>query len=369
MRVGIDAWVLGSQIGGDETYLRNVIRGLGAVDGASDYTLFLSPPLPRTQVPGAERMRRVVVWPRNPRVRLPVTFPLALARTQVDVLHVQYMAPLYPVRTVVTVHDIAYERYPQFFPPVVTAGLRAVVPMTIRRAATVLTGSEFSKRDIVGRYHVLPEKVVVVPYAADPMFRPLRDEARLAAVRARYGTGESFVLCVGNLQPRKNVKTLIDAYVRLRRAGATRHKLVLAGRNVWLHDETFAAARASGFADELIFTGYTPDEDLVALCNAADLFVYPSIFEGFGLPPLEAMACGTAVITSNTSALPEVVGEAALTVDPLDAEALATAMAAVLSDADLRTWLGAQGLKRAAAFSWETTARTILEVYRHAACT
>ena len=111
MRVGIDAWVLGSQIGGDETYLRNVIRGLGAVDGDSDYTLFVSPPLPRTQVPGAERMRRVVVWPRNPRVRLPVTFPLALARTQVDVLHVQYMAPLYPVRTVVTVHDIAYERY------------------------------------------------------------------------------------------------------------------------------------------------------------------------------------------------------------------------------------------------------------------
>ena len=221
----------------------------------------------------------------------------------------------------------------------------------------------------MGRYRVSPEKVVVAPCAADPIFQPVHDAARLAAVRERYGTVENFILCVGNLQPRKNLKTLVDAYVRLRRAGATRHKLVLVGRHVWLYDETFAPARASGIADELIFTGYMPDEDLVALYNAAELFVYPSIFEGFGLPPLEAMACGTPVVTSNTSALPEVVGEAALTVDPLDAEALATAMAAVLGNAGLRTWLGAQGLKRAAAFSWETTARTILEVYRHAVCT
>src|SRR5205085_5764070 len=159
---------------------------------------------------------------------------------------------------------------------------------------------------------------------------------QLAALRARYGTGECFILCVGNLQPRKNLKTLIDAYVRLRRAGATRHKLVLAGRNVWLQDETFAAARASGFADELIFTGYLPDEDLVALYNAAALFVYPSIFDGFGLPPLEAMACGTPVVTSNTSSFPEVVGDAALTVDPLNPEALAMALATGLRDARRR---------------------------------
>jgi glycosyltransferase involved in cell wall biosynthesis len=141
---------------------------------------------------------------------------------------------------------------------------------------------------------------------------------------------------------------------------------VLVGRKGWLYHDTFAMARASGYADELVFTGYVPDEDLVALYNAADLFVYPSIFEGFGLPALEAMACGTPVITSNTSALPETVGDAALMVDPLDVEALAGIIAAVLRDADLRERLRAQGLERAAGFSWEATARIILNVYRQA---
>jgi glycosyltransferase involved in cell wall biosynthesis len=231
----------------------------------------------------------------------------------------------------------------------------------------VLTLSEFSRQDIVRRYGVPPEKVVVAPCAADPMFRPLHDEARLADVRARYGTGERFILCVGNLQPRKNLGTLIDAYVRLRRANATRHKLVLIGRTAWLYDDIFAVARASGYAGELVFTGYVPDEDLVALDNAADLVVYPSIFEGFGLPPLEAMACGTPVVTAQGSSFPEVVGDAALTVDPLDAEALATAIATLLSDAGLRARFSARGLERAATFSWEASARAIAAVYA-AAC-
>jgi glycosyltransferase involved in cell wall biosynthesis len=138
---------------------------------------------------------------------------------------------------------------------------------------------------------------------------------------------------------------------------------VLVGNKAWFYDDTFAMARASGYAEELVFTGYVPDEDLVALYNAADLFVYPSIFEGFGLPPLEAMACGTPVVTSNTSSLPEVVGEAGLMVDPLDVEALAGAMARVLGDGVLRARLAVRGLEQAATFSWETTARIIRDVY------
>jgi glycosyltransferase involved in cell wall biosynthesis len=191
----------------------------------------------------------------------------------------------------------------------------------------------------------------------------MHDVVRLAAVRERYGTSERFILCVGNLQPRKNLRTLIAAYVKLRRADATRHKLVLVGNKAWFYDDTFAMARASGYAEELVFTGYVPDEDLVALYNAADLFVYPSIFEGFGLPPLEAMACGTPVVTSNTSSLPEVVGEAGLMVDPLDAEALAGTMACVLGDGALRARLTVRGPERAATFAWETTARIIRDVY------
>ena len=366
MRVGLDGWVLGSQIGGDETYLRNVIRGLAAVAPDDDYTLFVSTPLPPDAIPGAEGMRRVLVQPRNPRIRLPLALPLALARHRVDVLHVQYMAPLYPAPIVASVHDIAYEHFPSFFPPGVVTGLRALVPWTIRRAAFVLTLSEFSKQDIVRRYRVPPDKVVVTYLAADAMFRPLQDPVRLAEVRTRYGTGERFILCVGNLQPRKNVRTLIDAYVRLRRADATRARLVIVGRKVWSHDDIFAAARESGYEEALVFTDYVPDDDLVALYNAAEVFVYPSLFEGFGLPPLEAMACGTPVVTSNTSALPETVGDAALTVDPRDAEALATALARVLDDADLRARLAERGLHRAQSFSWERTAHAISEVYHRA---
>ncbi len=348
--------------------MANVVRALGSVDPDGDYTLFVSPPVPQGPIPGAERMRRAVVGPYNPLVRMPFTFPLALLRAGIDVVHVQYIAPpLCPSRVVVTVHDISYERYPQFFTPAGLRQMRVLVPLTVRCAAAVLTDSEFSKRDIVRRYCTPPEKVVVTPLAADPMYRPLHDEARLADVRERYGTGEQFILCVGNLQPRKNLRTLIDAYVRLRRSDATRCRLVLVGRKAWLHDDIFAAARDSGYADDLVFTDYIPDADLVALYNAADVFVYPSIFEGFGLPPLEAMACGTPVICSDTSSLPEVVGDAALMVDPYDIETLAATMADVLRSEGLRANLSARGLQRAASFSWTETARTIAGVYRDVA--
>src|SRR5439155_15044463 len=189
-RVGIDAHALGSRLGGNETYIRNVIRALATVDPHGDYTLFLSPPLPEGPIAGAERMRRVMVRPRTPLVRIPVSFPLALARERIDVVHVQYVAPmLCPARIVVSVHDLAYEHYPECFSHAEVARFRALVPWTIRRAAAVLTLSEFSRRDIVRRYGVPPEKVVVAPCAAGPLFRPLHDAARLADVRERYGTG------------------------------------------------------------------------------------------------------------------------------------------------------------------------------------
>jgi len=365
MKVGIVANALGSQHGGDETHFRNLIDALAVVDPDGDYTLFHSTPLRADLIPRARHMRRVLVRPRNGLARLAVTFPLALARERIDVAHVQWGAPpVCPARLVISVHDLAYEHYPRFFTRASLLQHRLAIPLAVRQAAAVLTVSEFSKQDIARRYRVSPEKIVVAPNAAAPMFQPIHDEARLTAVRARYGAGARFILCVGALQPRKNLKTLIAAYVRLRRAGAIDHKLVLVGRAGWLFDDTFAAARASGYASELVFTGYVPDDDLVALYNAANLFVYPSLFEGFGIPPLEAMSCGTPVITSNTSSLPEVVGDAGLMVDPLDSEALARAMAEALDNTDLRARLAARGLERAALFSWEHTARAIAGVYR-----
>jgi len=383
VKVGIRADLLGSQLGGAETYVRNVIGALGVIDPAGDYTLFLGTPLSKGVIPSAEHMRQVVIQNANVHVRLPFlpsrsafadwwlpsgAYSRALVREHIDVVHVQYADPfLFPARMVVSLHDIAYERYPQFFTPDFVTKLRIRVPATLRRASAVLTLSEFSRQDIMRRYCVPPEKVVVTPLAADPIYAPVHDATRLDEVRLHYGTGESFILCVGDLQPRKNLKTLIAAYIRLRQADAIRHKLVLVGRAAWLFDDIFAAARDSRYAGDIVFTGYVPNEDLAALYSAAELFVYPSLFEGFGLPLLEAMACGTPVVTSNTSSLPEVVGDAGVMVDPLDVEGLASAISLVLENAMLRTQLVTQGLERAATFTWTDTARTIREVYHSVA--
>lgn len=366
MRVGINAFSLGKGGGGIETYVRNVIQGLATVDPAGDYTLLLQQPLPHELPKGVERMRRVVVRTRYGRLHTPFASALTIARSHIDLIHVQNAAPrLCPTRVVVTLHDIAFERYPEFFPPDMVASLRRQVPRTLRSAAAVLTVSEASKREIVDYYNVQPDKITVALPGADPVFRPLRDEGRLADVRAQYAAGDRYILFVGDpLQGRKNVKTLVEAYVRLRSAGAIAHRLVLSGQSDAVWSDVFAPARAAGVVDDLCFMGRVSEEELVAVYNAADLFVYPSIYEGFGSPPLEAMSCGTPVITSNVSSLPEVVGDAAITIAPLDAEALAASIATTLEDANLRANLATRGLQRAATFSYERTARTILDVYR-----
>ena len=367
MRVGINGFSLGTHGGGIETYVRGLISALPIVDPDSDYTLLLRSPLP-DDLSGAVRMRCVLIRPPARCVPGSIPAAVALARERIDVVHEQFAAPLLrPSRIVVTLYDIAYERYPHFLPKKDVAKLRWAVPLTIRRAAAILAVSEFTKQEIVRRYRVSADRIVVAPCACSPVFRPLHDEARLAAIRARYDTGERFILFVGDpLQLRKNVKTLVEAYVRLRQADAIRHRLVLSGHQEVLRHEIFAAARNAGLAKELRFIGRASDEDLVALYNAADVFVYPSLYEGFGLPPLEAMACGTPVVTSTAASLPEVVSDAALKVDPLNVEALATAIAAVVKDPSLQSRLSVQGVQRAAAFSWEATARVVADVYRAA---
>lgn len=364
MKVGIDASTVGHHGGGIETYVRNLIRALGAVAPNEDYTLLFNASSPAGTIAGAEHLGRLVTSARYGPIRVPFRTSVALARAHIDVAHVQEAAPfLFPSKIVVTIHDLSFERYPQFFNPDIVRRSRIRVPLTLHRAAAVLTVSEFSKQDIVRRYCIPPERVTVAHGGPDPFYREVYDLAQLATVRERYGTGEHFILCVGDLQPRKNLQALIAAYVRLRREDATRHKLVLVGRKAWLYDDIFASARASGYVDELVFTGYVPDDDLVLLYNAADLFVYPSLFEGLGLPPLEAMACGTPVVTSNTSSLPEVVNGAALMVDPRDVDELAAVIARVLGDDSLRAYLTAAGRRRVMDYSWDITARTIRDVY------
>jgi glycosyltransferase involved in cell wall biosynthesis len=242
------------------------------------------------------------------------------------------------------------------------------VRRTVRRAAQILTGSEFSKRAIVKAYGVDDEKVTVVPNAAGPEYRPISRTAAAAKAGGRFSLPTPFILSVGDLQPRKNQVGLIRAFARLvRGCPHLKHRLVIAGKAAWSADRVYRAARESGVADRIQFLGFVTDLDLLQLYNACDLFVFPSYYEGFGLPALEAMACGRAVACSSAAALPEVVDGAAILFDPHSAEEMARAMADLVLDAELRGRMERLGQSRAAHFNWQSTAQRTLEVFHRVA--
>jgi glycosyltransferase involved in cell wall biosynthesis len=378
MHIGIDAHAIGAQQGGNETYIRGLIRALAAADDRNRYTIFLA------QAHAAAEWRegfarqypnfeiRLLPAP-TPIVRVPLALALDLRRNftpKVDVLHVQYTAPPFcPVPVVATIHDLAFEHLPETFTRRGSMQLKLTVRRTARRAARVATVSEYSRQDLLRTYKLAPEKVAVTYNGIEPHFTPQAPSANEAEeVRRRFGIGREFLLAVGSLQPRKNLVRLIRAYAKLREEAAGRApQLVIVGRKLWLTAEIFAEVRRQRWAEDVILTGYVADEDLPKLYRAATAFVYPSLFEGFGLPPVEAMACGTPVITSNTSSLPEVVGDAAVLIDPCDERALADALSQITGDAALRARLRGQGIERAKKFTWRAAAEKTLQLYREAA--
>jgi glycosyltransferase involved in cell wall biosynthesis len=266
---------------------------------------------------------------------------------------------------VVTVPDLAFLHLPDTFPAALRLALRVLVPRSIAKASRVITVSEFSRGDIVTSYGVRPEKVTVIPLGAGESFRPL-ESARTEGVLARYGLRPGFLFSLGRLNWRKNLERILLAYGRLRSSGAADTPLVIGGKRDYGGDEALRRMRLSEVGSSVRWVGLIPDEDLPAFYSAAACFVYPSLFEGFGLPALEAMACGTPVVTSDRAALPELVGDAAMVVDPESVEALAEAMTRVLTDATLAADLRRRGLERSRRFSWRETARRTLEVYREA---
>ncbi len=307
--------------------------------------------------------------PANALLRIPLGLPWASLRGDFDLLHVTYNAPpLSPCPTVVTIHDISFEHYPHFFSPRDRLILKTLVPLSARRAAHILTVSQHAKREIIDRYNLPPDKITVTYEAAGEQFRPIDDPAALQAVRSKYGIGDGpFVLALGNLQPRKNIARLVEAFAAAVRndisPGKVIPKLVIAGKAQWRESEVFQAVQQAGLDGRVLFPGYVEDGDLPALYSAAAVFVYPSLYEGFGLPPLEAMACGAPVISTNAASLPEVVGDAALVVEPTDVAALAQALRDVLSQPGLQADLRQRGFARAAQFSWERCAAETLAAY------
>ncbi|MEJ5197831.1 MAG: glycosyltransferase family 1 protein [Anaerolineae bacterium] len=286
-----------------------------------------------------------------------------------DVLFVPaHVLPLvHPRRSVVTVHDLGYLHYPEAHRPADRRYLDWSTRWNARQATVVLADSQATKDDLVRAYGVHPDKVRVVYLGRDETLAPVRDGERLAAVREHYGIGGRYLLYVGTLQPRKNLARVIAAFARVAgRPALADVQLVLAGKRGWLYDDLFAQVERLGLSGRVLFPGYVAADDLPALLSGALAFVFPSLYEGFGIPVLEAGACEVPVITSNTSSLPEVAGDAALLVDPHDVDAIADAMFRLITDPDLRDELIRRGRENVKRFSWEKCARETLPVLEEA---
>jgi glycosyltransferase involved in cell wall biosynthesis len=365
--------MVGERETGNETYTLNLIRGLLAQPavqrGDVELVLYATHPARLREYLGSDIQARVrLIRPANSPLRISVGMPVAAARDRLDLLHVTYVAPpICPCRYVVSVHDISFETHPAFLPPRVRLMLKTLVPMSMRRATRVITLSEHTRKEIITRYGVPADKVTTTSLAAAPHYRPITDGAALADVQARYRVTQRYILALGNIEPRKNLARLVDAYARARERGhLVGVKLVLAGKVQGPDSEVVGRVDKSGYAADVVFPGYIADADLPALYSGARAYVYPSLYEGFGLPPLEAMACGTPVICSNAASLPEVTGDAALSFSPYDTEALTEALIRIDVEPGLGDDLCQKGLRRATQFSWTRCAEQTLTIYREA---
>jgi glycosyltransferase involved in cell wall biosynthesis len=377
MHIGLEVTTLRSpQLGGVWRYTDSLVRALAKrIAPHRCSLLFINKPWARVPPPAvpSSTLRLVDVTsvsnflftflvPMLPTVaRLTVESFLG----PVDVFH-SINAALLPQRQgsrVVTVQDLTCLHFPQFHP----WGRRMLFRLSIRRAArladAIVVPSLATRRDLGARFPSAEPKTHVVPLAPDERFVPLGPEESRPVI-GRYGLGHrEYLLFLGNIEPRKNLPALLDAYTRMRAATGHSVRLAIAGGVGWKNEGIHRTAAASPFAADIRLLGHVPEPELPALVNGALAFVYPSLYEGFGLPPLEAMACGTPVIASNRSSLPEVVGDAALLVDPDDRDALADALARITREESLREDLRERGLKQAQRYSWDETARLTVEVY------
>ena len=362
MRFSVDAHAIGQHLTGNETYIRNLLNCFEVLDREAEFIAYISREEAVADVPGRFRKRRVAV---NPFVRLGYDLPKKVAEDRPNVLHVQYTAPVAcSAPIVVSVHDVSFLEHPEYFTWFRAMQLRLTVRRTVKAASCVLTPSEFSKRRILDAYQLAEEKVVVLPNGVSSVFHPVTREAAQRSMRTALPP-VPFVLTVGDLQPRKNQLGLIRAFEDLIGAHPQlpHHLLIVGKEESWYAPIVRAAAKKSRVADRIHFTGFVDAEELRRLYGACDLFVYPSFYEGFGLPILEAMACGRAVACSNTSAMPEVADSAALLFDPSSQRDLVFAMRDLLLNPELRQRMERLGVQRAAMFSWTSSAAKTLDLY------
>ena len=365
MRIGIDARKLHDF--GIGTYIRNLLRQLARLDGETEFVIFCRPDDCDALATIGENFRPVPETSSNYSVAEQLSIPWALKREGVTLFHAPHyvLPPLVQCRSVVTIHDCIHLMFPQYLPQRgAFTYAKWSITQAAQRATRVMTVSESSKRDILRYVDTEPGKIDVIYNAYDERFAIEPREDEVVRVRERYQLHDEFVLYAGNVKPHKNLERLIEAFHLVRKRGLDHLKLVLIGDEISKYTALRRAVHRHQLHKYVRFLGYLPEETLAVMYRLAGVFVFPSLYEGFGLPPLEAMASGTPVVTSNVSSLPEVAGDAAVLVDPYDPKAIADGIYSVLTDERLRREMVHKGIARAGMFSWEQSVRRVRAIYR-----
>jgi glycosyltransferase involved in cell wall biosynthesis len=358
MHLVINATEVGRRRGGNESFITGLLEGLADLDHSACISLLTCHWDTPTNFPHDFRQLNLGAYRRLPFFLWQQT--IALHQLEADwYLANFFLPPLMPCKGMVAVHDLSFRAHPEYFPGSIAGYMRWLTGWSVRKAQRILTGSEFSRQELLRFYSVNEEKIVTIPYGVGSEFLSAADEADRTsdqAVLSRYGIDVPYILALGNIHPRKNLARLLGAYLKLRVRRDSIPAMVWAGLQRWESGELVERARAAG----VILPGFVAQEDLPALYRQAVMLVYPSLYEGFGLPVLEAMACGTPVVASNRTSLLEVAGEAALMIDPTDIGEISKAMAQLLDDASLRKRLQQAGLEQAKEFTWTRTAQHLL---------
>ena len=373
MRIAIDYSAGIRQAAGIGNYVRNLVNAMLAQDSENQYTLLTSGrPTRERPFPKADNVRgRSIIIPDRYLNILWYRWRLPLYATyftgQVDIYHgPDFTLPplgMKPLK-VVTVHDLAFIEHPQYAVPALAAYLNKVVPEAVASADVVAAVSQATRQTLIEHFKTSPQKITIIPNGVGAHFRRITDPVLLGATRNKFGLQHPLLLGVGTMEPRKNHIGLIKAFSIAHKKKKGPAMLAIAGGKGWLYEETLQLVSELRLEKKVRFLGRVSELELVTLYSMADVFAFPSFFEGFGVPPLEAMACGAPVITSNTSSLPEVVGDAALLIDPNDTHALAHAIMRLLADAQLSAELRQKGYERAKCYTWPESARKMLSIYQ-----
>ena len=375
MKIGIDCRFLNRAIEqkpggstGHGVYVYNLVKNLSEIDDQNEYNLYLLNNCDYKLKKSNFNNIRMSKLHNNGYLRSTLTFPVELWRNPVDIFHGLYSIPILKLkRAVLTMFEFSWLLFPQYYSKRVTIPAGAMIKMAVSRASMVITGSKFMKEEVLNYFKIPEERIEAIPLGVDEVFFEHMNEADIRDMRKRFKIEADYILAVGDLWPKKNMERLVAAFCILKKSKNFDLELVLTGGNLWKSEQLFRKIHSSGFKDSIIMTGYVSPRDLKLLYQGAQLFVFPSLYEGFGLPVLEAMASNTPVAVSNISSIPEVAGDAGVYFDPYNTENIASTILKVIDNSELRERLIKRGRERAEKFTWLKVSERTLFIYRNIA--